>query len=106
MLQILYIRGFVPSFNSLLISHLQFADDTLIFCNVNEDQVKNVNVILLCNEVVSGLKEDFYKSELLGVIVEDSLMSCLANIVGRKVGSFPATYLGLPLRICKAPKSF
>ena len=34
------IHGFAPAPNSLVISHLQFADGTLIFCDANVDQVE------------------------------------------------------------------
>ena len=36
-------------------------------CEPNEDQIKNVKAILLCFEVVSGLKINFFKSELIGI---------------------------------------
>ena len=91
------IRGFRVTGMTPPISHLQFADDTLIFCEANEDQIKNVKAILICFETVSGLKINFFKSKLIGIKVEESLISHLARILGCKVGSFPATYLGLPL---------
>lgn len=31
------IQGFAPAPNSPVISHLQFADDTIIFCDTNEN---------------------------------------------------------------------
>ena len=43
--------------------HSQFTDDTLIFCEVEEDQIINIKAILLCFKVVSGLKINFLKSE-------------------------------------------
>lgn len=60
------VRGFKPAPHAPLISYLQFADDTIIFCKADEDQVKNVKTILLCFEAVSGMKVNFFKSELLG----------------------------------------
>ena len=79
------------------ISHLQFADDTLIFCETNEDQVKNVKAILICYEAVSGLKINFFKIELIGIRVDDPKMIQFADILGCRVRSLPTTYLGLPL---------
>lgn len=72
-------------------------DNTLIFCNANEDREKNVKAILLCNEEVLVPKVNFYKSELLGVQVNNVLTSSMADILGCKVGCFPTTYQGLPL---------
>ena len=48
-------EGFRPASENLIISHLQFADDMLLFSDANEDQLCNVKAILLCLEVVSGL---------------------------------------------------
>lgn len=65
-----------------MISHLQFADDTLIFFEANEVQVKNVKAILLCFEVVSSWKINFFKSQLIGIRVEDQAISKLADVFG------------------------
>ena len=37
------------------VSHLLYADDTLIFCGAEERQLYNLRCILLCFEAVSGL---------------------------------------------------
>lgn len=81
------------------ISHLQFADDTLIFCGANEVQVKNVKAILICFEAVSSLKINFFKSELIRLMVEDQKKGQFAEILGCRVVSLPITYLGLPLSV-------
>ena len=41
-------------------------------CEANEDQIKNVKAILFCFESVSGLKINFFKSELIGIRVEET----------------------------------
>ena len=60
-------EGFRVARNSQAISHLQFADDTLIFCGENEDQIRNVKATLLCFEAVSGLR-----ACLVSIHLEDS----------------------------------
>jgi len=40
----------------MLVSHLLFADDTLIFCEPNAEQFRDLRCLLLCFEAVSGLK--------------------------------------------------
>lgn len=52
---------------------------------------------MLCFEAISGLKINFFKSELLGIRVENPSLVRFAEILGCKVGSFPVSYLGLPL---------
>ena len=50
---------------SLAVSHLFFADDTLIFCDANLDQGLFLCLILIWFEVVFGLKINLGKSELV-----------------------------------------
>ena len=59
----------------------------------------------MCYEAILGLKMSFHKSQLLGVRVDESTISRLASILGCAVGSFPATYIGLPLCMGNSPKS-
>ena len=98
------IKGFCPANDDQVISHLQFTD-TLLFCDTNEFQLLNVKAILLCLEAVSGLRVNFFKSEMIGVRVEDTHLASLADILGCKVGSLPSSYLGLPLCIEVASKA-
>lgn len=49
------------------ISHLQFSDETIIFCDVEVRQVGYLRCILRCFEVVSSLKINLAKSELFQV---------------------------------------
>lgn len=43
------------------ITHLQFANGTVIFCAEKEEQVKNIKAIILSFEAVFGLKVNFFK---------------------------------------------
>jgi hypothetical protein len=78
------------------ISHLLFADDTLVFSEASQVQVQAIRDLLICFELVSGLKVNLAKSVLVPV-GEVSDMGALAEILGCEVGSFPITYLGMPL---------
>jgi len=54
-----FLSGFrVDNLNNcpMEISHLLLADDTLIICDVDADQIHNLDHILLCFEAISGLK--------------------------------------------------
>lgn len=59
-----YIQGFVVGTRGCRISHLQFADDTMIFCNANETQLGFLRCILCCFEAISGLSINLDKSEM------------------------------------------
>lgn len=45
-------------------THLQFADDTIIFLSSDVDNVMNMKIILQCFQLISGLKINFSKGSL------------------------------------------
>ena len=96
-------EGRLSSFNvgvfagrSLMVSHLLFADDTLIFCDANIDQMLILHMVLIWFEAVSGLKVNLGKFELV-VVGAVHNMDLLVAVLGCKQGSLPMKYLGLPL---------
>jgi hypothetical protein len=81
---------------ALVMNHLLFADDTLIFCGAQEEQIRHLRCIFLCFEAASSLRINLGKSEIVPIgEVED--VEGLANLLGCRVASLPMTYLGLPL---------
>ena len=78
------------------VSHLLFMDDTILFCDANEEQILHVRMIFLCFEAVTGLKVNALKSEMVP-IGEVPNIHFLAEILGCQIGSLPMTYLGMPL---------
>ena len=92
-----YISGFdIGRVNHISISHLLFADDTLILCGATRDQLWHLKCVFGWFQAISGLKINLGKSELVPVgtvpEVED-----LAAVLGCKVATLPMSYLGLPL---------
>ncbi|MCH96748.1 cysteine-rich receptor-like protein kinase, partial [Trifolium medium] len=79
------------------ISHLQFADDTLIVGEKSWANIRAIKAILILFELVSGLKVNFHKSMLVGVNVSDSWLINAAVVVNCKIGRTPFVYLGLPI---------
>ena len=76
MLNIAKITGRIQGFevskvagNSLEITHLQYADDTLIFCGDEEEQLLIIRLILVYFEAISGLHINWNKSHLYPIYV-------------------------------------
>lgn len=82
--------------DSLPVSHLLFADDTLIFCGIARDYLHYLRCVLLCFGAMSGLKINLAKSKL-ALVGNVSNMNSLARIMGCRVSSLPIKYLSLPL---------
>jgi hypothetical protein len=82
--------------NHLMVSHLLFADDTLIFCEADPDQILNLGFLLTWFEAISGLKVNLAKSEMVQV-GDVPHVGELAGILGCSTSSLPMKYLGLPL---------
>ena len=78
------------------VSHLLFADDTILFCDADVEQILHIRLLLLSFQVVTGLKVNVHKSEMvpIGEVVD---VHALAEILGRRVGTLPMSYLGMPL---------
>nr|GEW82584.1 putative RNA-directed DNA polymerase, eukaryota, reverse transcriptase zinc-binding domain protein [Tanacetum cinerariifolium] len=77
------------------ISHLRFADDTLILGKWSIDNAKNLCRILRCFNLASGLKVNFSKSELFGVGVSTSETNNLAYFLNCQPSKLPCSYIGL-----------
>ncbi|XP_071700132.1 uncharacterized protein [Rutidosis leptorrhynchoides] len=58
--------------DNVLISHLQYADDTIFFGSWSEGNMLNLMKILKCFELTSGLKVNYHKSIVYGVGVGKS----------------------------------
>uniref|UniRef100_A0A0V0HG43 Putative ovule protein n=1 Tax=Solanum chacoense TaxID=4108 RepID=A0A0V0HG43_SOLCH len=103
-----WITGFEVSTNnerSLEVTHLQYADDTLIFCDADEEQLRYLRVILVLFEGMSGLHINWGKSHLYPINMVSN-MELLASVLGGEVGALPAIYLGCHWEQNHTPKKF
>ncbi|GFZ06235.1 hypothetical protein Acr_18g0004050 [Actinidia rufa] len=91
------LKGVSIGPNRIIVSHLQFADDAVVFYEAEFTEVLNVRRILRCFELISGLKIHFHKSVLCGIGVDHDLTKSLADLLKCMVQSLPLNYLGMPL---------
>jgi hypothetical protein len=94
------IRGFQAGKSpatGISVSHLFFADDTIVFCDAEPEQLLHLRMVLTCFEAVTGLGVNMTKSELVPV-GEVSNLTQLADILCCRIGVLPLMYFGLPLR--------
>jgi hypothetical protein len=103
MITSIYSRGLISGFsvgsrghNRVEVSHLLFADDTLVFCGADDSQIRYMGALLVCFEAVSGLKVNLSKSALIPVGSLDEVDQ-LAGRLGCGTADLPLKYLGLPL---------
>ncbi|CAJ2642357.1 unnamed protein product [Trifolium pratense] len=82
---------------SIRVSHLQFADDTLLLGVKSWANVRALRAVLVLFETMSGLKVNFNKSLLVGVNIPDSWLGEAASVLCCKVGKIPFLYLGLQI---------
>ena len=81
--------------DGFVISHLLYADDTLLFCGASKDQLKFLSWLLMWFEALSGLRINLNKSEIIPVGSVENVQD-LAFELGCGIGSLPSSYLGLP----------
>ncbi|KAL5555361.1 hypothetical protein UlMin_037597 [Ulmus minor] len=91
------VKGFKVGREEVVVSHLQFADDTIFLLDSEQINIQKVHTILNFFSICSGLKINMNKSSLAGIHMEDEEVMALAAVVGCEKGSWPIKYLGLPL---------
>lgn len=82
--------------SNLVISHLQYADDTLVFCEAEKNQLTMMRVIFISFEATSILHINWNKNFIYPVNEVKEIHS-LAGILGRRIGELPTAYLGMHL---------
>jgi hypothetical protein len=96
------IAGLLAQFRDGGIVALQYADDTVLFSSSDKLGLRNLRCILLLFEVVSGMRINFHKSEIVPMNMEESEPHDIAHVLNCPTGSFPIKYLGVPLHFEKA----
>lgn len=79
------------------VPHLQFVDDTLIFCPAKRKLLTNLRRMLDCFQLLAGLKINFSKSGLIGLGRSRVWGKEMVEKLGCQLVELPITYLGIPL---------
>nr|KYP37358.1 Putative ribonuclease H protein At1g65750 family [Cajanus cajan] len=74
-------KGFIVGKDKIQISHLQFADDTLLLTQGDWRSLETIKAILQNFELVSGPKVNFNKSNLIGMNMSDHWLEQVANLL-------------------------
>ncbi|KAL4347436.1 hypothetical protein GQ457_17G003840 [Hibiscus cannabinus] len=83
--------------NAFEVSHIQFADDLILFCGAGESQIRNVVRILRGFELAAGLKLNLKKTKLIGINIDKDKIDYWASLIHCQTENLPCQYLGLPL---------
>ncbi|KAJ0927224.1 putative RNA-directed DNA polymerase [Helianthus annuus] len=81
------------------ISCLSYADDVLFVGDWSAENVVALNRLLRWISLVTGLKVNRRKCYLFGIGSEASEVANFANLASCEVGSFPFSYLGIPIGV-------
>lgn len=85
-------KGLIIGEDNIEFSH-QFADDTLLFIEGEDNSIHSIKRIITIFQFSSGLKIDFQKSELIGPNYTHVQLQNWATVLGCKIGSRPLKYL-------------
>lgn len=83
------LTGYYVERSSVEMNHLQFADDTRIFCGSTINEINSLKAILRWFELMSGMKIKYDICEMIGIRTDASMLNDMANAFGCKVGQLP-----------------
>lgn len=89
------VKGFKLTPDGPPVTHLQFADDTLFFCEPDRQELLGYKAILRCFELASGLRINLGKSTIIGTDLDEYFIKDLADGMGCGIDKLPFIYLGL-----------
>lgn len=83
----------------ILVSHLQYADDTIFISSAKQDNAWAMRCLLRNFELISGLKVNYSKSSIMGINVDRNILESMAGILGCVIGTVPFSYLGIKVGV-------
>jgi hypothetical protein len=79
------------------VTHIQYADDTVIMIDGSDRSILNLKLILYCFEWMSGLKINFHKSEVFVFGAVQQERERMSNMLNCSLGTWPMKYLCIPI---------
>lgn len=93
------ISGVQVGRDKVVVSHIQYADDMILFAKWSMKNLRNIGNLVKCFSMASGLKVNMNKSHVFGLGTSHGEADNIAKKLGCKVRSFPFKYLGLPIGV-------
>jgi hypothetical protein len=76
-----HTRGVVPHLVEGGLTHLQYADDTVLLCPGDTKSITNLKYLLYCFEWLSSLKINYHKSEMVHLEWTSGRKKGIANML-------------------------
>ena len=91
------VKGLTSNLIENAVAVLQYADDTIICLENDMGSARNMKLLLYFYEIMSCLKINFSKSELVMINGDDMLEKQFSELFNCQIGHFPIKYLGIPV---------
>jgi hypothetical protein len=95
------IKGVMENFRSGGVLALQYTDDTLLFSSYDRSSLRNLKIVLMLFEKISGMRINFNKSEFIPINLENEEIHEISHILKCHVGTLPFKYLVVPIHFEK-----
>jgi hypothetical protein len=80
---------------------IQYADDTILVMKASQRELFCLKGLLQSFSISTGLKVNYSKSQMIPLNLPHEQAVILSNTFGCQLGTFPFTYLGLPMGTTK-----
>jgi hypothetical protein len=87
-----HIKGVLGSFVPGNLMTLQHADDTLLFSSCEGSKLRNLKIVLMLFDKVSGMRVNFNMSDFIPMNMDDFQIHEVAPILNCPMGSLPFKY--------------
>jgi hypothetical protein len=74
-----HIKGVVSHLIQGGVTHLHYADDTILLVQLEDNSIANLKFLLIAFEIMSGLKINFIKSEVIVMGASQEEQARVAN---------------------------